>query len=61
VTRSSVGIAPPGSGVSWGRGAAVRLLRGVARSEPKDISGVILTKPFDVDRLLGVVAEHWNV
>jgi CheY-like chemotaxis protein len=37
------------------------LLTGVARSELKDISGVILTKPFDVDRLLDVVAEHWNV
>lgn len=36
------------------------LLTGLSRSELKDISGVIMTKPIDVDRLLDVVAEHWR-
>jgi DNA-binding response OmpR family regulator len=34
------------------------LLTGFPQSQLKDISGVILKKPIDCDRLLSVVAEH---
>jgi CheY-like chemotaxis protein len=34
------------------------LLTGFPLSKLRDISGVILKKPIDCDRLLGVIAEH---
>jgi CheY-like chemotaxis protein len=36
------------------------LLTGFPQSQLKDISGVILQKPIDCDRLLSVVAEHYS-
>jgi CheY-like chemotaxis protein len=36
------------------------LLTGFPLSNLKDISGVILAKPIDCERLLGVVAEHYG-
>jgi CheY-like chemotaxis protein len=36
------------------------LLTGFPQSSLKDISGVILQKPIDCERLLGVVAEHYS-
>jgi CheY-like chemotaxis protein len=34
------------------------LLTGFSPANLKDVSGVILQKPIDCDRLLGVIAEH---
>jgi CheY-like chemotaxis protein len=36
------------------------LLTGFPQSSLKDISGVILEKPIDCERLLSVVAEHYS-
>jgi CheY-like chemotaxis protein len=46
--RESLGVSAP----------AFVLLTGFSPGNLKDVSGVILQKPIDCDRLLGVIAEH---